>query len=109
MNKDNNSSFFKWFKSRFKKPREITKGDIGIYHDIISIRTITDERQPIHYDIFCKIKVLESFDDLVEIELINVTITDSCNEEIINLVTSMIPKYLRPKYINWMLNDKSTI
>lgn len=105
MRRDNNSSLVKWFKNLRKKSREIKKGDVGVYHDILSLRTLTEEQQPLHCDFYVKVVAVNVFEDLIEIEIQDIKTIDSTNQEVVALIKSMIPKYLKPKYINWIIND----
>jgi hypothetical protein len=96
------------FLNLFKKKRVIKKGDIGIYKEVLTISTINDGTHTLYYDIYTKVKAIAVYDNLVEIEVLDVMTLNSCNQDITNLINSNMPKYIKPKYIKWELEQKET-
>ena len=102
-NKDNDIVLFNKIKRLFKKPKLVAKGQLGIYHYIWGCDTINNDSNAIKYDIYLKIKASEIYDELVEIEVVDVTINDSANQDIINIIKANLPKYVDPRYVNWQI------
>jgi len=90
-----------WFKSWFKPIIPIEKGDIGIYCDSLSFGTSNDGIQTVKYDIFTKVRTVGVYDELVEVEVVDVFTMNTTNDSIKDVVSSTIPKYIHPKYIKW--------
>ncbi len=90
-------------KNVFKKQRIPNKGDLGIYHYVWSCDTQGDDLMGQRFDIQVKVKVLEVYDNLVEIEIIDIKINDSASQDIINIIKANLPKYLTPKHVRWIL------
>ncbi|MEI6882219.1 MAG: hypothetical protein WCK82_12930 [Bacteroidota bacterium] len=94
--------FFDNLKQLFKrKINTISVGDIGIYHDVLSIGTFNDGNHALNYDIYAKIKALVIYENLIEIEVIDVVTLNACNEDVKRLIDTNMPKYINPKYIKW--------
>lgn len=92
---------FENIKRLFKRKKPICVGDIGIYQDVLCISTINDGTHSLNYDIYAKIKALAIYDNLIEIEIIDVTTLNACNEDVKTLIDTNMPKYIKPKYIKW--------
>ena len=88
-------------KNTFKKPRVIRVGDVGIYQDVLTVNTINDGTHSLYYDIYAKVKALAIYENLVEIEVLDVVTLNSCNQEIKSIIDTNMPKYIHPKYIKW--------
>jgi len=83
------------------KTTTINVGDIGIYQDVLTIDTMNDGIHSLKYDIYTKVKALAIYENLVEIEIIEVSTINSCNDDVKSLINTNMPKYIKPKYIKW--------
>jgi hypothetical protein len=101
MPKDDDILLFENIKKLFKPKKPISVGDIGIYQDVLTVNTINDGTHSLNYDIYAKVKALAIYDNLIEIEIIDVTTINACKEDVKNLIDSNMPKYIKPKYIKW--------
>ena len=101
MAQENDIVLFDNIKKLFKRKRQINVGDIGIYQDVLSISTLNDGTHSLNYDIYAKIKALAIYENLIEIEIIDVTTLNACNDEVKTLIDANMPKYIKPKYIKW--------
>lgn len=101
MAQENDIVLFDNIKQLFKRKRQINVGDIGIYQDVLSISTLNDGTHTLNYDIYAKIKALAIYENLIEIEIIDVTTLNACNDEVKTLIDTNMPKYIKPKYIKW--------
>ena len=97
------------FLNMFKKKRVVKKGDIGIYKDVLTISTINDGTHTLYYDIYAKVEAVGVYENLVEIKVIDVMTLNSCNQDITNLINANMPKYIKPKYIKWEVEQKETV
>lgn len=97
------SNFIEWFKNLFKKRIDIKKDDLGIYHYLWTCDTIHEDSHGLKYDIYAKIKAVEIYQDLIEVEMIDIKITDSVSTDIQNIIKNNFPKYVNPKYVEWQL------
>jgi len=88
-------------KSFFKKTREIHVGDTGIYKDVLAMNTTNDVNNTLNYIIFTKVKAVALYDDLVEVEILETSILNSCDENVKSLINNNIPKYMNPRHIKW--------
>jgi hypothetical protein len=99
---ENDDFFFVEKVRRWLKPKRIIKvGDVGIYQDVLNINTMNDGTHSLNYDMYVKVKAVAIFENLVEIEVIDVMTTNSNHQEVRALVESNIPKYIKPKYVKW--------
>jgi hypothetical protein len=101
MVQDNDIVLFDNIKKLFKKKKPINVGDIGIYQDVLSLNTLNDGTHTLNYDICAKVKALAIYENLIEIEIIDVTTINACKEDVKTLIDSNMPKYIKPKYIKW--------
>jgi hypothetical protein len=92
---------FGFLRKLFSKPRLVEKGDIGVFQDVVTVKTGNDGTHDLKYDIFLKIEVLSVFEDLVEINVIDKFVMNSSNQEINTVIDNSIPKYINKKYIKW--------
>lgn len=84
------------------KPKKIVNvNDVGIYQDILSISNANEGVYPQNYHIYAKVKAVAIFQNLIEIEVLEINIVNACDENITNIVTGSIPKYILPKYVRW--------
>lgn len=104
MANQNDINLLEKIKIWFKKVKPIKKGDIGIYHYIWASETFNEISTGLRYDVFTKIKAIELYDNLVEIEVIDIKINDSASQDVINMITNNVPKYIRPKQAKWIIN-----
>lgn len=96
-------SFFTRLNKVFKKKLHLTKGQLGVYHDKLAFYTENDGSDVIKHNIYVKIKIVEVYDELVEIEVLDFTISDSASQDIINLVKNNMPKYVNPRIVKWQI------
>ncbi len=94
---------FNFFSRFFKKQIILKKDQLGVYHDKLAFYTESDGSDVIKHNIYIKVKIIEVYDQLVEIEVLDVSISDSASQDIINLVKNNIPKYVNPKNVKWQL------
>ena len=92
----------KWF-SKNQGNKEIEKGDIGVYHDVLSLYMLNDDTDNmVKHKIFAKIVVLGVYSNLVEIDVVgDINIPDSTSNELTNLISKNFPKYVDPKHVSW--------
>ena len=98
---DNDFNLFDNIKKTFQPKRIISVGDIGIYQDVLTIDTIDDGTHTLKYDIYAKVRAKAIYENLVEIEVMDVITLNSCNQDIKGLVDANMPKYIKPKYVKW--------
>jgi len=90
----------------FKKRITLYKGQLGVYQDKLAFYTQNDSADVIKHNIFIKVRILEVYEQLVEIEVLDMTISDSANEDIINLIKNNMPKYVNPKIVKWQISKE---
>ena len=103
MPQENIVVFFNYIKRLLIRPNTVKVGDIGIYQDVLSINTLNDDTHSLNYDIYAKVRALGIYKNLIEIEIIDVTILNACNEDVETLIDTNMPKYIKPKYVKWEL------
>lgn len=94
-------SFFVRLSKVFTKNLTLQKGQLGVYHDKLAFYTDNDGSDIIKHNIYVKIKIVEVYDQLVEIEVLDFTISDSASLDIINLVKNNMPRYVNPRIVKW--------
>jgi len=99
------TQFIVWIKKIFTKPRHVMAGDLGIYHYIWGCDTFHEDSHGLKYDVYAKIKSLDVYETLIEIEAIDIKINDSASTEIQNIIKNNFPKYVNPKYVKWQLKS----
>jgi hypothetical protein len=87
----------------FGKEKLVTKDQLGVYHDVWAMSTSNENTHTIRYDIFVKVKAVEVYDNLIEIEVEDVKISEDVNEHLLNIITSSIPKYIEPRKVKWTI------
>jgi hypothetical protein len=102
---DNETVLVDNIRNLFKKKRVISVNDIGIYQDVLTIDTINDGTHTLKYDIYAKVRAKAIYENLVEIEILDVITLNSCNQDIKGLVDANMPKYIKPKFIKWEVKD----
>ena len=95
--------FLEKLRKIFSKPNKITKDQLGVYHDVWSISTRNETLHTIEYDIFVKVKAVEVYDNLIEVTVEDLQVSESVNEDILNIIKSSIPKYVVPKSVKWTI------
>lgn len=101
------NSFWDNFKALFKKPRVVKPGDIGVYYYIWTVGTINEDSHEFKYDVYAKVKAVEIFENLVEIESVgDVKINDSASSDIQQIIKNNFPKYVNPKYVKWQIKEQ---
>jgi len=98
-------TFFERMSNAFKKKLVLKKGQLGVYHDKLAFYTENDGSDVIKHNIYVKIKIVEVYDQLVEIDVLDFTISDSASQDIINLVKNNMPKYVNPRIVRWQTLD----
>lgn len=102
---EKNEDYLKFSMGRFfKKKITLYKGQLGVYQDKLAFYTYNEASDVIKHNIFIKVKIIEVYDQLVEVEVLDMTISDSANEDIINLIKNNIPKYVNPKIVKWQID-----
>lgn len=83
---------------RFEKP-VIKTGTIGIYKYNWFSSSSSDNN--INYNVFVKVKAINNFDGLIEVEVINIAMNETPNDCITLLIENNFPRYINQKYIKW--------
>ncbi len=91
----------------FKKQPQVKKGQIGIYKDTIIFDTVNDSNRTLKYTFFAKVKAIGVFEDIVEIEVVDLSAGNSGNEEILDIIKDNIPHFLDPKLIKWEIKEET--
>lgn len=94
----------KRFLNLFKKPITVKVGDIGIFQDVLTFYTSNQNADVIRHHVFTKIRVVEVYDELVEVEILDLEVANSAPTTFIDLVSTTNTKYLDPRLINWKKN-----
>jgi hypothetical protein len=87
----------------FKKNRIVHVGDVGVYKDVLSVGTTNEGSHTLYYDFYVKVRALGVYENLIEIEVIDISTINACSNDISNLITKNIPKYVKPKHIKWAI------
>jgi len=98
---DSERVLFEQIKNYFRPKRVVKVGDVGIYQDVLSLDTFNDATHTLKYDIYAKIRALAVFDNLVEVEILDMTTLSPCNQDIKTIIDISIPKYIKSKYVKW--------
>lgn len=101
-------NLFGWFFDKWKKQIIVTNGDLGIYHYVWGCDTIHEDSHGLKYDVYAKIKAVEIYDNLIEIEVIDIKVNDSASAEIQGIIKNNFPKYVNPRYVRWQLKHIQT-
>lgn len=89
----------------FRKKQTVQVGQLGIYRDVVIIDTLNDGNKSIKYEFFVKVKAVGVYDKLVEIEVLDISTSNTCNQSVFDIVQDNIPKYIDPKLIKWELRN----
>ena len=95
-----------WFKNLFRKPKIVLPGDLGIYHYVWSCDTYHEDSHGLKYDVYAKLKAVDVYDNMIEVDVIDIKITDSASTEIQNIIKNNFPKYVNPKYVRWQMKQQ---
>ena len=101
---EKNEEFNFPFAKLFRKKLNLYKGQLGVYQDKLAFYTYNESSDVIKHNIFIKVKIIEVYDQLVEVEILDMTISDSANEDIINLIKNNMPKYVNPRIVKWQID-----
>ena len=102
MKKSNdNFNLVTFFKKLFAKSIPVLKDDIGIYHYVWSCSTFDMDTREMHCDVYLKVKAIQVYDDLVEIVVIDTSLSDYFNRDVLGMIKSGQPKYVSAKKIKW--------
>lgn len=93
-------------RNLFKRKRKVKKGDLGVYEDTLSYTTIGNTARTLHYDVFIKVKAVEVYDDLVEVDVVSVTTSESNHKETCDLINTDNLRYLKPNKVKWQKIEK---
>lgn len=93
---------FSKIRALFRKKRKVKVGDLGVYHDICGYIPLGSTRN-IHYDVYIKVKAVEVYENLVEVEVLNVKIQES--EDMCNFIKEDNIKYLKPSDVQWQVTQ----
>lgn len=104
--KEHPSTSKNWFKNLFTKKQPVNKDDVGIYHYVWSCDTLNEDSHGLKYDVYAKIKAVAIYEDLVEINLLDIKINDSASADIQNIIKNNFPKYVNPIYARWEIKQK---
>ncbi len=94
---------FKKLRRLFSGIPQVNKGQLGVYHDVWSMATSNESLHTIKYDIFVKVKAIEVYNNLVEVTVEDLQVSESVNQDIVNIIRSSIPKYVVPKNVKWTI------
>jgi hypothetical protein len=105
---DNTQETFVFGKlfNMFKKKHVLNRGQLGVYHDKLAFDTYNNSADSLRHNIYVKVKIVEVYDQLVEIEVLDFTVSDSASEDVINLVKHNMPKYVNPKMVKWQMDKQ---
>ena len=95
-------TIFTRIKNLFKRKRKVKVGDLGVYHDVCGYIPIGSTRNK-YYDVYIKVKAVEVYENLIEIEVIDVKISES--DEMLILIKQHNIKYLQPSEVQWQVNE----
>ena len=99
--KDYSIEFMENMFNIFRKKPVIHPNDIGIYRDTILVDTINDGNKTIKYEFFAKVKAISVYSNLVEIEILDISMSNSCSVDVSNIIEDNIPRFIEPKFIQW--------
>lgn len=103
MNNQADIPFIQKLKKAFSKAPKINKGQLGVYHDVWSMATSNESLHTTKYDIFVKVKAVEVYDNLIEVTVEDLQVSESVNQDIVNIIKSGLPKYVVPKNVKWTI------
>lgn len=99
-------AFVEKFRNLFKRKRKVNAGDLGVYEDTLTFTSIGNTSRAIHYDVFIKVKAIEVYDDLVEVEVVDVTISEAASEDTCKFIKHENLRYIKPSKVKWQAINK---
>lgn len=87
--------------NKLLKQHKVNVGDVGVYQDVLTIDTINDGTHSLKCDIYVKVKAIAVYDNLIEVETMDIFTLNTSQTNVENLIKANIPKYIKPKYIKW--------
>jgi hypothetical protein len=97
--------FFSWLRNKVNNKLPIKKGDIGIHEDTLTLLTLNETTDGIKHKIYTKVRVLEVYRGLVEVEVLDIELSESANSSLNELIKTSTKKYMSPKDIKWQLSE----
>lgn len=107
MKQENDITFITWMRKIFKKDVHVSIGDIGIFHYVWTCDTLHEDSHGLKYDVYAKVKAVDVYYELVEVEVLDIKINDSASIEVNNIIKNNFPKYIHPKSVKWKIKEKS--
>lgn len=94
-----------WFREPIEHSAslKVCVGDVGIYQDVIGHYIEKSLKDITKHDVFVKVKVLNVFKDLVEVEIVNIEISEDVHSCVESLAEISIGRYLNPKLVKWQI------
>jgi len=105
MGSNNQTPFFGFFGKKTKSLKKINVGDVGIYHDVLTYYNQNDTGDAVKHNIFTKVRVLEVYQDLVEVEILHTEISDTVDPCVAQLAKINISRYVSPKNVKWQIKQ----
>jgi hypothetical protein len=99
------AGFFAWVKDSISKRVPIKKGDVGIHEDTLTLLTVNEVTDGIKHKIYTKVRVIEVYKGLVEVEILDIELSESANTNLNELVKKSTKKYMSPKDIKWQITE----
>src|ERR1035437_411635 len=99
--------FIEKIRNLFRRKRKVNDGDLGVFEDTLTFTSIGNTSRAVHYDIFVKVKCIQSYDDLVEVEVLDVTISESASEDTCKFIKHDNLRYLKPSKVKWQTENKN--
>jgi|688.fasta_scaffold2691735_2 hypothetical protein len=96
-----NEISLKKFLSIFKKEKKIFVGQVGVYQDILTLSSYNDGLTPVKFDVYAKVKAIGVYDNLIEIELIDLYSFKTMSDDFKALIEKNMPKYVLSKHVKW--------
>lgn len=105
MGSNNQTPFFSFFGKKTKSSKQIHVGDVGIYHDVLTYYNQNDTGDAVKHNVFTKVRVIEVYNDLVEVEVLHTEISESVNPCVAELAKTNLSRYVSPKNIKWQIKQ----
>lgn len=96
-----------YFFNFLRKKQPIQTNDIGIYRDVVIIDTLNDGNKSLKYEFFVKVRAIGVYNKLVEIEILDISTSNTCNQDVYSIVQDNIPRFLNPNLIQWEIKQPS--
>jgi len=88
----------------FKKPSPKI-GSVGIYKYTWSYNTTNENYRGVDYDVYIKVKAIDNYDGLIEVDILDINVNEKTNDCIMTLINADLPKYIDNKFIKWKTNE----